>query len=329
MIPEAQKDAVINALQETFGVTRFENISVLTGGLSSALVFRMVVLGKPYLLRIITRTDAMGDPTIQYACMQAAEQVNIAPRIWYAGLTDRISITDFIEAKPFNITTARIMLPVLLRQLHSLPAFPLRVNYFDVVDGFIKRFRAAKILPEETTAELFRLYDKISAVYPRDSHDWVSCHNDLKPENVLFDGNKVWLVDWEAAFLNDRYSDLAIVANFVVKNDEDEADYLEGYFDMEVSDYHHARFFLMRQIMHMSYFTLFMLLGSAGKPVDANMDKPDFRTFHDSIWAGNINLDDNNMKVQYAWAHLEQLLYNFGLERFEDSLALVDKYCPL
>ena len=59
------------------------------------------------------------------------------------------------------------------------------------------------------------------------------------------------------------------------------------------------------------------------------MDKPDFRTFHDSIWAGNINLDDNNMKVQYAWAHLEQLLYNFGLERFEDSLALVDKYCPL
>ena len=45
------------ALREAFGVTEFEDIRVLTGGLTSARVFRIVVEGKPYLLRVIMRTD--------------------------------------------------------------------------------------------------------------------------------------------------------------------------------------------------------------------------------------------------------------------------------
>jgi thiamine kinase-like enzyme len=36
----------------------------------------------------------------------------------------------------------------------------------------------------------------------------VSCHSDPKPENILFDGQRVWLVDWHAAIVNDRYFDL-------------------------------------------------------------------------------------------------------------------------
>ena len=33
----------------------------------------------------------------------------------------------------------------------------------------------------------------------------VSSHVDLKPDNMLFDGERVWLVDWQAGFANDRY----------------------------------------------------------------------------------------------------------------------------
>src|ERR1022692_2472698 len=39
----------------------------------------------------------------------------------------------------------------------------------------------------------------------KNESNWVSSHNDLTPENSLFDGDRGWLVDWEAAFLNDRY----------------------------------------------------------------------------------------------------------------------------
>jgi hypothetical protein len=63
MIPENKKKAVSSALQSTFGVSEFEDIRQLHEGLSSALIFRIVVKGKPYLLRVVTRTDAMADPS--------------------------------------------------------------------------------------------------------------------------------------------------------------------------------------------------------------------------------------------------------------------------
>ena len=37
----------------------------------------------------------------------------------------------------------------------------------------------------------------MAAVYPHDDAEMVSSHNDLfKPDNMLFDGNRLWLVDW-------------------------------------------------------------------------------------------------------------------------------------
>ena len=76
--------------------------------------------------------------------------------------------------------------------------------------------------------EVFRGCERICTVYPRLDADLVSCHMDLKPENILFDGRRVWLVDWTAAFLNDRYFDLAVFANFVVANEADETSHLSG-----------------------------------------------------------------------------------------------------
>ena len=85
MIPEAKKDAVARALREAFGVTEFEDIRRLTTGLSPALVFRIVVRGCPYLLRLITSTEAaagpgQGDQTRHFACMRKAAEVGIADR---------------------------------------------------------------------------------------------------------------------------------------------------------------------------------------------------------------------------------------------------------
>ena len=91
MIPQEKSAAVTRGLREAFGVTEFEDIQMLTRGLSSALVFRMVVRGSPYLLRIITRTDAMNDPTRQFTCMKAAAEAGLAPHVWYASIEDRIS----------------------------------------------------------------------------------------------------------------------------------------------------------------------------------------------------------------------------------------------
>jgi thiamine kinase-like enzyme len=181
------------------------------------------------------------------------------------------------------------------------------------------------------TSELFGHYEHIKSIYPRNDSDMVACHNDLKPENVLFDGEQVWLVDWEAAFLNDRYLDLAVVANFLVRSEDDERAFLQCYLGEEPTEYHHARFFLMSQLLHIFYFTVFMVIVSgAGETIDLNLfNTIDYRTFHDQMWAGEINLANNDARQQYAWVHLQQLLHNLQLKRFDESLKIISNHQKL
>ena len=326
MIPDHKREVVARALREAFGVDAFDDIRVLSGGLSTALVFRMVVRGNPYLLRVIMKTDAMNDPTRQYACMKIAAEAGIAPRIWYASIEDRVSITDFVNVKPWPENRAPLI-AATIRKVHSLPAFPKLMNYFDALDGFIRRFQERKILPENLTEDIFRLYGEVARVYPRNDPDGVSSHNDLKPENILFDGECVWLVDWEAAFLNDRYADLAVPANFFVRDEAGEDAYLRAYFGEPPGDYRRARFFLLQQAAHLYYGTVFlMLVASADKPIAQNLDAPDFDDFHRRLVSGEASLADDDARVDYAKIHLNRALRDMQSARFKDAVARLDAH---
>jgi hypothetical protein len=325
MIPENKLSDIKKALQSTFGVSIFDEIRQLTTGLSNALVYRIVVKGKPYVLKI-ARTDVLSDPTLYYySCMKPAAEIGIAPRVWYAGVEDAISIVDYVDLKPFPIADARIKLPDVLSKLHSLPPFSKTIHGLDTVIRFGKRLRDINIIPVEITAELFKSLERITSVYPRNKEELVPSHNDLKPENILYDGNKAWLSDWEAAFNNDRYFDLSIVANFVVNDEASEAEFLTRYFGWKVTEYELARFYLMRQIMHMSYFTVFMIfVAASGKKIDIyTIKRFDFRDFHNQMWTGKIDLAFPEPRLEYAMVHLEQLNLNLRIKRFEDSLRIV------
>ena len=331
MIPQEKSAAVTRGLREAFGVTEFEDIRMIKD-LAPSLVFRIVVRGSPFLLKISTRTN---DPARHYTCMKAAAQAGLTPHVWYASIEDRISITDFVETVPFPVTDALVRIPAALRRLHALPPFPgvpnhintsctFLINKGPAVDAFIQRFQAANILPKGEIEELLARRAQVAAVYPHHDPDMVSSHNDLfKPDNILFDGQRVWLVDWEAAFLNDRYADLTAVANQVVTNDEEEMVYLQEYFGAAPDPYQLARFHLMQQIGHLFYTMAFLFLGSSGKPIDWSGTVPEFSDYHRRMWAGDVDLADKDVKIVYGRVHLERLLQNVRQARYNEALRIV------
>jgi len=324
MIPEEKQPAVERALQAAFGVNEYEAIHLLTGGLSSALAFKIVVKNDPYLLKIL-RKELISDPTHEFACQQTAAEAGIAPRIWYASVEDRLLISDFVDTKPFPDDMARLIAPTL-RRLHSLPDFPRPVmgSYFEAANGFVRRFQAAKILPESATAELFRRYAELVMVYPRNDSELVASHNDLKPQNIRFDGKHIWLVDWESAFLNDRYVDLAIAANFFVKDEAQEEDYLRAYFGEPGGEYRRARFFLVRQILSMFYAALLLLEASrSGLSINADMTTPDFKEFHQDLIADKVDMANAEAKLLYGMIHLREARRAMRTRRFEEAVARV------
>ena len=328
MIPENKQDALQKALQKAFGVNQYEAVEQLTKGLSESLVFKITVHGLPYLLRIINGTGSRDKPVDYFDCMQTAAQAGLAPYIHYLSIDYGISITDFITEQPFMIADARETMADMIRNLLGLPKFSSRLDYVDAANHFFQKLRASQIVREAETKELFLLFERIVNIYPRnDVANLVPSHNDIKPDNIIFDGTRPWLIDWEAARLNDRYLDLAAIANFVVKNDDEEADFLRRYFGGIVDEYKHARLFLMSCIVHMFCFTLCIMSVTVGKPIDINnIVHPGFREFHHRLWKGEINLANKEAKLQYGLVHLEELKRKMNTRRLEESLQIVVSY---
>lgn len=274
LIPEVKLEAVESALRATFNTAIVDSVEQLTGGLSASVVYKIVVHGKPYILKIILKPDAFNDPIRHYTCINLAAQAGVAPFVYYA-TEDGVSITDFIEAKPLPkpLTPEHLIeLAGIVRLIHSVSNFPPLVNYLDGIDGFIQHFKSSKLLPEQATQEHFKYYAEIQKVYPRHDRDRVPSHNDLHPRNLLFDGQRIWVVDWEAAFQNDRYVDLAIAANYFVKTESQEEIYLKAYFGDSLDDYKRARFFLMRQVCLMFYAMSFMRFATVLQTQNAVID---------------------------------------------------------
>ena len=330
MVPHEKIAAVDRALDEAFGVAAFDDIHDLTERPGSNRAFRVVVRGVRYLLRINTRA---GDMTRHFTCMRAAAEAGLAPRVWYASPEDRISITDFVDAAPFPAADALRRIPAALRTLHALPPFPASpfnttctflLTKGPALDGLFQQFRAAKIMPEPELDELLAQHARLSAAYASLKPDTAPSHNDLfKPDNMLFDGNRLWLVDWEAAFQNDRYADLAVVANMLAANEAEEQIYLQEYFGAPPASYQAARFYLMKQLAHMFYAMVFLSLGSASKPINRSEPVPAYSDFQRRFWAREVNLADNYSKAVYGRVHWEQLRHNLRQPRFEEALRIV------
>jgi aminoglycoside phosphotransferase (APT) family kinase protein len=330
MIPEEKSAGVAHALRETFGVTKFEDIRDLTERPGSNRAFRIVIRGSAYLLRINTRP---GDMARQFTCMRAAADAGLAPHVWYTNAEDRISITDFVKAVPLPAEDALFRIPAALRTLGALLPFPTApfnttctflLNEGPVLDGFLQKFWAANILGGKEIEELFARYKQVTAACLRLDSDLAPSHNDLfKPDNILFDGDRLWLVDWEAAFQNDRYADLAVVANMIVTNEPEERVYLETYFGVLPNEYQRARFYLMRQIAHMFYAMAFLTLESSGAASGWSEPVPSYNDFQRRFWAREVGLADNQSKILFGRVHWEKLLGNMRQARFDDALRIV------
>ncbi|KAA6457246.1 hypothetical protein DYQ86_23230 [Acidobacteria bacterium AB60] len=328
MIPEEKLPAVTRALYQTFGVSEFEEIDQITRGLSSDLVFRIVVQGSPYLLRIATQINERMDPARIYACMQAASHAGLTPAVRYASVEDGVSLTDFIHAVPLAADEALHQIPYTLRTLHALPAFPKEFNYLTAHKFFIWRFPTAGLVPQPEIDQAFAAYQQICSTYPRLDADMVSSHLDLKPDNILFDGSRLWLVDWQAAFLNDRYFDLSVAAGYLLHRDHDEPAYLARYFGRPATDCERARFFLMRQALHLFSATVFLLIGAAGKPAHPPENLPSFESFQQGIWTREIDMADKQMQVLNGYVHWRRFLDNICQSRFADSLQTISAAHP-
>ncbi|WP_454760155.1 phosphotransferase [Caulobacter segnis] len=307
--------AVAKALRATFGTQVLDGWMSLSGGLSGAGVWRIRVGGIAYLLKVeAPERDGLHDPHRSYACMRLAAEACLAPRVRYADADDGVAILDHIAAADHFGSRADLVLELAqaVRVLHGVEGFPPLVDYLDGLDALAGR--AAEAVPDGAFASWRRLYAACKALTPQP----VSSHNDLNPRNILWDGRRVWLIDWEAAFRADRYVDLAAIANTYAPEPEAEALLLRTYFNREATAAEHARLWLFRQVSHVFHAAIFL----AGQGICVSLDAPDLDAIHQGLALGEPLLDTPEGRQAYGLARLRTATANIGSPAFEAAVAV-------
>lgn len=192
---------------------------ILPGGMTNFNV-KLHDAGKAYVVRIGGDIDAhLVKRFNELACHRAAEAAGLSPRIVHAEAG--VLAMDFIEGQVLDAQSAAgdpmiDRIAALLRRLHSQATRSLRGPVlvfwvFHVLRDYDARLRAAN---SRYMAELPRLSAVSEALEEAVGPVTLAlAHNDLLPSNLLDDGRRLWLLDWDYGGFNTPLFDLAGIAS--------------------------------------------------------------------------------------------------------------------
>lgn len=138
--------------------------------------------------------------------IQLASSLELSPPILLADAEQGIIIFPFIEAKPVNLRDKKKLNEVmqLIKKLHENTTI---LSFQATPEDFICKY--LDILQKQNI-DLTPLQKQLIDNRPRPILDeLVPCHLDLKGDNILDDGKRLWLIDWEYGGMSYPLLDIA------------------------------------------------------------------------------------------------------------------------
>jgi aminoglycoside phosphotransferase (APT) family kinase protein len=212
-VPEAHREKLAAALANAFGSGEVSSVLAFTGGASGAMTYRVEAGDGAYLLRGETIAGPMRNPN-QYECMQRAADAGIEPPIRYVDADAGVVVIRWIDQRPVTgFAGGPVALASaggqLLARLHETAPFPSRGDHLQNLAGLLGFVVSSGRVAPGLLDRHGEAFEQIRAAYPWRPDTHVSCHNDPNQFNLLYDGDRLWLVDWETANRNDPMIDLA------------------------------------------------------------------------------------------------------------------------
>jgi hypothetical protein len=293
-LPVAQRHTALSTIRDVLGAAAIATVRPVTGGVSGAFVFSVEAKSRRFVLRIEGPASPLRNPH-QYFSMRIAAEAGIAPRLHYLNANEQVVIMDFIEDRPFETYPGgrrglAQAIGTMLERLQTLPLFPSFVDYPDIVNRLWTHVCRAGLFADGLLDAASQRLAQIRDVYALRSEEYVSSHNDVLPRNVLFDGKRLWLVDWENGYRNDPLVDLATALDNFAPSLELEEVLMFAWLGHEPDSLLRHRLALVRALTRLFYAgVLFSASASAprAKP-DPSLSAPTSAEFERAIRDGRL-----------------------------------------
>lgn len=301
--PPAHRDVAREALTAVCGAAPIEAIVAIAGGMTTAAVYRVASAGRKYLLRIEGEPSPLRNPH-QYAAMDIAAAAGIAPRVHYVDEAARVVVMDYVEqvplkAFPGGLAALARALGDLFARVQATPAFPRYSNdrhpeiasYPDVVARLFAHVRRTGLFAEGALDRHAERLELVIKSYEAGKTGLVSSHNDPVPGNILFDGDRLWLIDWESACRNDPLVDIAIVLDGLMRTPELGEAFVEAWLGRAPDEAILARLEVIRALTRLYYAGVFLSVSAAASWMknDTDLSVPSVADFRRAIEEGRSN----------------------------------------
>ncbi|HJU17772.1 MAG TPA: phosphotransferase [Stellaceae bacterium] len=290
----AHREAVRSALNGAFGSAEIDAITLVGGGASGAFPFRVEIGGRRYLVRVEGAASPLRNPH-QYESMRIAAEAGIAPRLYHFDAVARVAVMDFIEQRPLsafpggNCALANAI-GEMLRHIQATPPFPRFVEYLDIVGRLWAWVCRTGLFAPGVLDPCTERLERIRETYVWDAARSVSSHNDPVPRNILFDGKRLWLIDWESAYRSDPLVDVAITLDSFAPLPELEQVLLRAWLGRIPEASLLARLVQIRALTRLYYAGVFLSASAAasGPLADSDLTAPAVPEFLRAIRDGHI-----------------------------------------
>lgn len=202
-------------------------VTPIAAGMSGAGVYRVETGDEPMVLKVTTHDEPAATWRRTLHVQQVAAAAGIAPQVFHADEHRRAVLSALIVDRGFpaqlgNPATrgaAVVALGQMLAKLHALP-IPRDAIAADpqaALGAIWQSIASHGGIPEFVRQTVEQL---LADAPPASTAIRVMSHNDVNPSNLVFDGERVMLLDWQTAAPNDPYYDLAAIALFFRFDDE-------------------------------------------------------------------------------------------------------------
>ncbi|HEY9219268.1 MAG TPA: phosphotransferase [Phenylobacterium sp.] len=287
VIPAEKRDHAAQALDQAFGQSAPSSLAAVRGGGSGALTYRVEVGGRPYLMRMETARDVFRDARRGFACMRIAADAGLAPPVRHADADTGVAIMDFLPQRPLGDfpggpEALAGAVGVLVARLQATSLFPALAGYTFLIDRMLSHLTTT-VAPGLLAAHR-AAFDEIREAFGWDDTALVSSHNDVNPGNVIFDGERLWLIDWETAYRNDPLIDVAIAVENFAPDAATQSALVGAWLGRAPDERLTARLYLARLLSRLQYGVL--LLNLVGLAPDVDFTAPRRRELEAQVAAG-------------------------------------------
>lgn len=242
----------------------------LEGGMSN-YTYVVETGGKKYTYRVPGKfAENFVNRVDEWNNIQEIDKLDLNNKTNYVEIPSGEKLAEYVEGtimSETDIVSYNAMSVAALKKLHNSDIKLKDYDAFGRLDDDERYCREMGFTHPEKYLALRRKLDEMRKAYAQ--VQLVPCHCDYQPTNLVIDGDKLFVLDWEFAGMNDPFYDIACYGNAGL---DKALSLLASYVGHEPTNDELRRLFFHRAFQCLQWYNVAIFKDLVGLSKDLNMD---------------------------------------------------------